>query len=171
MRCGRTALLFSVMAAILISCSTIPAARPKPPETQTEEAAIGWEVSPAEGYSDEFGHVGLDFTPPDRLQERSPAAVPAGGRLTVHLGRQDLEHANTAWYSFTVTEGSNTLLDVAGGEGIPNIKGPNGDWWNDIDLDLPRPVFGEINVTIQDRKIGVTYAFTVRRLVRPGSGS
>ena len=113
---------------------------------------VGWEISPAQGYVDRFGYVSLEFTPP--------------GRLTVHLGRQGLDHANTVWYSFAVTEGSLTLLSLSGNEGIPNVKGPDGNWWNDVVLDIPQPVSGEIGVAVEDKKVNVTYAFTLRKLLR-----
>jgi hypothetical protein len=114
----------------------------------------GWEVSPPNGYEDQYGYVRLEFSPP--------------GRLTVHLGRQGLDHANTAWYSFTVTEGSSTLLRLDGAEGIPNIKGPDGNWWNDVDLDLLKPVVRPVRVAVEDSKIGVTYLFTLRKVERLG---
>ncbi len=113
---------------------------------------IGWEIWPSRGYVDASGFVRLSFTPP--------------GRLTVHLGRQDLDHANTAWYTFTVTEGRSTLLSVSGEEGIPNIKGPDGNWWSDVDLDLPRPVSAEIRVTVYDGKLDLAYDFTLRKILR-----
>lgn len=149
---ARVKLLFSVIALAAVSCSTPPAAPPAPAKQQQEEV-IGWEISPAQGYVDRFGFVRLSFTPP--------------GRFTVHLGRQELDHADTAWYSFTVTEGPSTLLSLVGEEGIPNIKGPDGNWWNDVDLDLPHPVSAEIRVTVQDRKIDLAYAFTLRKILRP----
>jgi hypothetical protein len=160
----RKTILFSVMALIAVSCSTVPAAPPVP-ERKNQEV-ISWEISPAEGYTDTFGYVRLEFTP-----SGSDPTLPAGGRLTVHLGRQSLDHANTVWYSYTVTEGSTTLISLDGEIGIPNIKGPDGNWWDDIDFDLPRPVFHEIHVTIEDRKINATYAFTLRKLVHREEGS
>jgi hypothetical protein len=126
------------------------------PENPTPVVADTWDISPAEGYEDVFGYVRIDFTPAERTDD--------GGRVTVHLGRQGLDHANTAWYNFTVTEGSSSLLSLQGAEGIPNIKGPDGNWWNDIDLDLPKPVMREARVAIEDLKIGVTYVFTLRRV-------
>jgi hypothetical protein len=79
----------------------------------------------------------------------------------VHLGRQSLAHANTIWYRFRVTEGTAELLDVPGVEGIPNVKGPDGNWWNDVILDLPDPFSRPLRVTVEDSRTGITYAFTV----------
>jgi hypothetical protein len=57
---------------------------------------------------------------------------------------------------------------LQGAEGIPNIKGPDGNWWNDIDLDLPKPVVREARVEVEDLKIGMTYVFTLRRVKHLG---
>jgi hypothetical protein len=161
--------LFFAVTAITVSCSTVPTVpvTPPPPEKSAEEKAVvkevvSWELSPAEGFADGYGYVTMEYMPPDGEPSR-----PAGGRITIHLGRRGLEHANTAWYGFTVVEGSTTLLGFAGREGIPNVKGPDGNWWNDVALDLPAPISREISVTVEDRKIGASYVFTVRRLVRP----
>jgi hypothetical protein len=136
------------------ACSTVPpapppAAAPRPPAGQS------WEVSPSDGYTDRFGYVRLEFLPP------GPPGIPPGGRLVVHLGRQSLHLANTVWFRFKVTEGGSALLDVAGEEGIPNIKGPDGNWWNDVSLDLPKPISNQVRVTADDRGTGMTYTFTV----------
>ena len=80
----------------------------------------------------------------------------------VHLGRQSLHLANTVWFSFKVTDGTRELLSVAGEEGIPNIKGPDGNWWNDLSLDLQKPVRHSIRVTVDDAGSGMTYTFSVR---------
>ena len=153
---ARAAFLFSIMALVAFSCSTVPA----PPERRAQEVT-SWDISPAEGYNDEFGYVRLDYTLPG-----SEPTIPAGGRLTIHLGRQSLEHANTLWYIFTVSEGSATLLRRAGEPGVPNIKGPDGNWWYDIILDLPKQVFREMSVMVEDRKINATYSFTLHKQIR-----
>jgi hypothetical protein len=146
-------LLGSLLAACAASCVSVPAPG-SPTETGTPPPLTGWAISPPEGYADGYGYVRLEFTPP--------------ARLTVHLGRQRLDHANTAWYSFTVTEGSSTLLSVDGAEGIPNVKGPDGNWWSDVELDLPSPVISEARVSVEDSKIGVMYVFTLRKVERFG---
>jgi hypothetical protein len=153
---ARVILLLFGIAFVAASCLTSPVTPPALANRQHEEG-IGWEISPEQGYVDSFGFVKLSFTPP--------------ARLTVHLGRQNLDHANTAWYSFTVTEGGSTMLSVQGEEGIPNIKGPDGNWWNDVDLDLPHSVSAAIRVIVQDRKIDLAYDFTLRRILRPGGVS
>jgi hypothetical protein len=177
-----------------VSCSTVPVPPPLP-EVRAEEKpavqeAISWTVSPAEGYVDEYGFVTLDFTPPGRadsadVPDRAPpgradsADVPDrappgraegdGGRLTVHLGRRSMAHANSAWYSIRVQEGGDVLLDFTGKEGIPNVKGPDGNWWNDVLIDLAAPFTREIIVTVMDARTGASYRFTVRRVVSRSS--
>ena len=141
-------------AACTTVCPVLPAA--PAPAVQKQPAVERREVSPAEGYQDGYGYVRLEFLPP------GAPGLPAGGRLVVHLGRQRLEHANTIWYSFRVTEGTAELLNIAGAEGIPNIKGPDGNWWTDVDLDLPRPFSRPLRVIVNDARTGIAYTFTVR---------
>ena len=113
---ARTVLLLIAAVIIMDSCASAPVAPPPvgKPEQKPERESITWELSPARGYADEFGYVRLDFAPPG-----AGADLPLGGRLTVHLGRRSLDHANTIWYSFTVAEGATTLLRLSGREGIP----------------------------------------------------
>ncbi len=151
------------MTVIAVSCSTVQVMPPplEKPEPRAEREVVSWEITPAPGFSDEFGYVRLDFLPPDSGRD-----LPPGGRLSVHLGRHSLDHANTVWYRFAVVEGSTTLVRVSGKEGIPNIKGPDGNWWSDLALDIPAPFSRELHVMVQDEKTGLVYTFTLRRLVR-----
>jgi hypothetical protein len=154
---------FSVfLTALLLSCHTTRVAESVP---QPREVVVGWEVTPAEGYEDQLGFVRMDFAPPDELRE-AQSMIPVGGRLTVHLGYRSLLDANTVWYSFEISEGSRVRLRLDGEEGIPNIKGPDGYWWNDVDLDLLQPVTGEIRVVVSDKRSRAAYAFSLRRLER-----
>jgi hypothetical protein len=149
----------AVIAASCASAPVTPALLDEPGQRPAREV-ITWVISPAQGYADEFGFVRLDFQPPG-----TAADLPPGGRLTVHLGRRSLDHANTAWYSFRVTEGPIMLLHVDGEEGIPNVKGPDGNWWNDVILDVPTAFSREARVEVRDGKTGLVYAFTVRKVV------
>jgi hypothetical protein len=141
------------------------------PQQQTREITTGWQISPAAGYADSFGYMILDYAPPEKLRE-APAAragrgsIPAGGRLTIRMGRLNIAHANTIWYAIEVSEGSRSLVRLKGEDGIPNVRGQDGNWWNDLDIDLSEPVAREIRVTVEDAKIGASYIFTLRRLVR-----
>jgi hypothetical protein len=159
---ARTALLLFAATVIAASCASAPVAQAPldEPEQRPAREVITWEISPKQGHVDEFGFVRLDFQPPG-----SAADLPPGGRLTVHLGRLRLDHANTIWYSFAVTEGRSPLVLLIGQEGIPNVKGPDGNWWNDVILDVPSAFPREVRVEVRDGKTGLVYAFTVRKVV------
>ena len=45
----------------------------------------------------------------------------------VKIGRRDLMHANTRWYDYVVTREGKAIIDREGAEGIPNIKGRDGN--------------------------------------------
>jgi len=49
---------------------------------------------------------------------------------------------------------------------VPNVKGLDGYWWNDVPLDIPEPVTAEARVVVHNRKYGVTYVFNLRKIVR-----
>ena len=149
---ARAMLACCAAALFTVSCATAPV--PPPPQERAEELPAvkevsSWTVTPAEGYEDEFGFVTLDFAPPGRADSsdvpggappgRAETADAPGGRLTVHLGRRSMAHADSAWYAIRVREGGDVLLDFAGKEGIPNVKGPDGNWWNDVIIDLSAP--------------------------------
>lgn len=154
---------FSVLlSTVLLSCHTTKVAESVPLPRQV---VVGWEVTPADGYEDQLGFVRMDFAAPDELRDEQ-SVIPAGGRLTVHLGYRNLLDANTVWYSFEITEGSRVRLRLDGEEGIPNIKGPDGYWWNDVELDLLQPVTSEIRVVVSDKRSRAAYAFSLRRLER-----
>ena len=46
------------------------------------------------------------------------------------------------------------------------MKGPDGNWWNDIVLDVPAPFSDALSVAVQDGKTGRVYAFTLCRVVK-----
>jgi hypothetical protein len=159
--CPRLLRVILVSLAATVAAAACTTVRPAPPTAtapavQRQPTVESWEISPAEGYQDGYGYVRLEFLPP------GAPGLPAGGRLVVHLGRQRLEHANTIWYSFRVTEGIVELLSMDGPEGIPNIKGPDGNWWTDVDLDLPGAFSRPLLVTVNDARAGMTYTFTVQ---------
>jgi hypothetical protein len=45
------------------------------------------------------------------------------------------------------------------------VKGLDGYWWNDVQLDLPEPVVVEARVAVHNRKYTVDYIFSLRRTV------
>lgn len=147
----------------------------KPPATN-----VIFVVAPHERYEDVHGYIGLEYLTREqvrgeleqrlRKQEAADdtvrselAAVPEGGHIIVHIGRQDLMHANTKWYSYVVSTEEDVLLEARGEEGIPNIRGRDGNWWNVVELPLERPIKDVISVRVTDHQTGVTYTFKVVR--------
>jgi hypothetical protein len=160
---GKAAFLFLVLPVLFVlSCKTVEAP-PLPPEEPVREEVISWEITPTEGYHLDSGFVTLDFIPPEKLRDQE--APPIGGRLTVHLGYLDIRDANTVWYRFEIAEGSRYRLRLEGEENIPNVRGPDGYWWNDLDLDLEEPVVREIRVVVTDKRLDAAYRFTLRKLI------
>ncbi len=121
------------------------------------------EIAPSAGYRPDAGFITLDFVQPDRLEDADDP--PPGGRLTVHLGYRNIADANTVWYRFEIFEGARRRLLREGEEGIPNVKDPDGYWWNDLDLDLDEPVVTEVRVVITDKRSATAYPFTLRRVL------
>jgi hypothetical protein len=146
----------------LLSCKTV-APTPPPPLEHAREALITWEITPREGYYANSGFVTLEFIPPEALRDQKEP--PPGGRLTVHLGYLDIRDANTVWYRFEIMEGTKRRLRLEGEENIPNVKGPDGYWWNDLDLDLDEPFAREIRVVVTDERIDTAYRFTLRKVI------
>lgn len=156
--------LFPVL--VNLSCTSLPPAPPPAPPPLQE--VVTWEITPAEGYQDEQSYVTLEYASLEALEAAAAgepdAPVPAGGRLTVHLGYRILEDANTAWFRFEVAEGPQTLLRLNGEQGVPNVKGLDGYWWNDVMLDLAAPITEEARVRIHNKKNEVDYVFALRKL-------
>lgn len=153
--------------AFLLSCATVKEPSPASAARRPPQAVISWQIAPADGYQDEGTFVRLDYLPCVQGQDTAGAddpPFPPGGRLTVHLGYRDLRDANTAWYSFEVTEAGRTVLKVDGAFDVPNIKGPDGYWWNDVQLDLPVEPTCETLVAVSDRRSGAVREFLLWRV-------
>ena len=160
----------------------LPAPPPRPAEPEPEKPVrISYPVLPQERYEDGHGYIGLEYlTRPDvleriksRLDKRNARAdeyvkeyekVPPGGHLVVDIGRKDLMHANTRWYDFTIIKDGKTIIRRNGVEGIPNIKGRDGNWWNEVIIPLEPVIEESIEVRIADRKQNLDYVFSVVRL-------
>lgn len=118
---------------------------------------------------DEQGFVRVDYAPcPPGQGEAGGDGFPRGGRLAVHLGYRDLRNANTAWYAFQIVEAERILLEQDGSFDVPNIKGPDGYWWNDVVLDLPAPIVSEALLVVSDRRSAAAWRFLLRRVACPG---
>ena len=161
-----------------------PPPPPPPPEPEPEPAKvveISYPILPQERVDDDYGYIALEYlTRGEVLEkikarldkreadaddyEREYAKVPEGGHLLIHIGRQDLMHANTLWYGFEISTGTKILVKSGGKEGIPNIKGRDGNWWNIVTVPLKHPIDESISVLIYDEKIEATYEFSVTRV-------
>jgi hypothetical protein len=162
----KTAILSLVLPILAaFSCKTVelPLLPPPEPLEPVRKTVVSWEITPAEGYRLDSGFVILDFIPSEALRDQRES--PLGGRLTIHLGYLDIRDANTVWYRFEITEGPKKRLRLDGEENIPNVRGPDGYWWNDLDLDLEEPVTGEIRVVVTDTRISAVYPFTLRKVI------
>jgi len=154
----------------------IPAGSENPVKT-----VISYQVEPSKFYHDEYGYTGADYSTREEQWNRlknildkkgaahdeygkAKTSIPEYGIITIHIGRQDLMHANTRWFHFSAKNNSKVLFSYKGQEGIPNIKGKDGNWWNIIELPLPEEITSKIDVMITDIKTGRNYPFTVKRL-------
>ena len=162
----------------------VPPPRPAEPEPEPEPekaVRISYPVLPQERYEDEYGYIGLEYlTRPDVLEriktrldkrnaredeyEKEYEKVPPGGHLIVDIGRSDLMHANTRWYDYTIIKDGKTVIKKKGVEGIPNIKGRDGNWWNEVIIPLEPVIDDGIEVRIADMKQNLDYTFSVVRL-------
>ncbi len=162
-----------------------PTPDPEPePEPEPEKIVeISFPVRPRERFTDKFGYIGVEYRTKEELADRAKARldkrkataleyeseyakIPQGGLVVVNIGRQDLMHANTLWYSYTVESGTELIASKRGKEGIPNVKGRDGNWWNIVTIPLDKPILDTITIQITDSKAELTYEFSVVRLER-----
>ena len=168
-----------------------PAFPPEKTETSIEyekpekKTVISYSVEPSSPYRDSSGYTGLEYitreqewseikstldkkaSSPDE-HERALQRVSPHGKLRIRIGRYDLMHANTRWYSYRGYDmkpsgGEKPFFSVQGREGIPNVKGRDGNWWNVVEIPLTREIESSINVIITDSKAGKDFFFTVTR--------
>lgn len=177
-----------VERGVLIADVLVP--RPPPPPPPPQEpitlpkaeliVKTSYPVNPIERFTDAFGYIGLEYLTKGEAEDRAKARlsrrgvgpdelekvlakIPDGGHLLVHIGRQDLLHANTLLYSYIVMSGDKMIISRKGRDGIPNIKGRDGNWWNVVTIPLDNPIDESISVRITDTKIEKTYEFSVDR--------
>jgi len=168
----------------------IPVAAPEPapshvplhtsPPAPEKIVTVLYPVHPGERLTDHFGYIGLEYLTKGEAEVRAKShldrrdaeaeeyqkaykKIPPGGHLLVHIGRQELMHANTLLYSYVVISGGKTIMSREGEEGIPNIRGRDGNWWNVVTIPLDDPIGESISVKITDTKIEKTYEFSVVR--------
>lgn len=155
-----------------------PPLEPAPEPEKT--IRITYPILPQARYEDRFGYIGLEYLTREEVlakiktrldkrgadsddYQREYGKVPEGGHLIINIGRSDLMHANTRWYFYTVAKDGETRIERGGVEGIPNIKGRDGNWWNVVTVPLKFLVEETIEVKIRDTMEELEYTFAVNR--------
>ena len=151
------------------------------PEPPKKEVVISFITNPKDFIKDNFGYTGIEYFTKEQVIEKiktrlekknAPAEdytktykkVPDFGNIILHIGRQDLMHANTKWYTCTVKNGKETHLSWKGKEGIPNIKGRDGNWWNTVKLPVKKEIADKLYITVKDNKTGDIYSFRILKI-------
>jgi len=174
----------AALTADVLMPAPSPPAPPPPtpvPEQPEREVRVCYPIFPRERYDDRYGYIALEYlTKPEvheeiqsRLEKRGArpeeyekeyAKVPPGGHIVVSIGRRDLMHANTRWYDYTVKSGDTIIIKKKGDEGIPNIKGRDGNWWNEVVIPLGSVIENSVEVQVNDTMANVLYVFTVTKV-------
>ncbi len=157
-------------------------APPPPPEPAPVEKAmeIRYPIDPDDRYREKNGYIGIEYRRPEEIAkelqkkheegtytaeelDEELSEIPGGGVILVHIGRQDLLHANTRWYSYLVEDPDSVRIEREGEEGIPNVRGRDGNWWNVVELPLEEPIDTKVDVAVFDNRARSEYHFTIRR--------
>lgn len=150
-----------------------------PPTVKKTE--VTYSVEPGKYIKDSFGYIGVEYFTTKQEKEKikirldkkkAPMSdyekaynrVPEFGNIVLHIGRKDLMHANTKWYSYSLKQGDKLLLNLKGKEGIPNIRGRDGNWWNIVKLPVRENIEDTLSVEIIDNKTADFYNFKVLRV-------
>ena len=171
-------LFFSFL--IILSCkSELPLKKPEPNKnSEKQQTIIRFYVEPSQFYDDEYGYIGIGYQTKEEIWEKkkkilekrnSPQedykkvqnAIPKNGIISVHIGRKDLMHANTRFYSFSGYKNNKSIFMIKGKEGIPNIKGRDENWWNIVEIPLNESIDSVITVLVTDDKINKEFNFTI----------
>jgi len=146
-----------------------------------EKIKVSYNVEPEKYIKDSFGYIGVEYLTnkqekekiKNRLDkkkalekdyEKAYSRVPEFGNIVLHIGRKDLMHANTKWYSYSLKKRDKLLLNLKGKEGIPNIRGRDGNWWNIVKLPVRENIEDTLSVKIRDNKTANFYSFKVHRV-------
>jgi hypothetical protein len=155
--------------------------KPQIPPLAKEKIEVFYNVEPEKYITDNFGYIGVEYFTnkqekekiKNRLDkkkalqkdyEKAYSRVPEFGNIVLHIGRKDLMHANTKCYSYSVRKGEKVLLNLNGKEGIPNIRGRDGNWWNILKLPVRENIKDTLSVVINDNKTSKIYNFKVLRV-------
>ncbi|MCL2480219.1 MAG: hypothetical protein FWF38_00760 [Spirochaetaceae bacterium] len=166
---------------IILSCKTTPVPIiPEKKQPEKQETVVKFFVEPSKFYSDEYGYIGIGYQTKEEVWEKKKKsfenknisqevykkvlnAIPKNGIIYVHIGRKDLMHANTLFYSFSGYKNNKNIFTINGPEGIPNIKGRDENWWNIVEIPLTENIDSVINVRVTDKKINREFDFKIIR--------
>lgn len=168
-----------ISAALLAGCAAVPevapeAAFPDPPERVISEEkkplpeapderdppVIVYTIEPAPRVQDGLGYVQLEYfeDADGNTDEEKP-------RIAVGLGRREIEHADTEWYTFTyIIDGTRYVKE--GRHSVPYVRGKDGLWWNEATMSLPFRFAEELAVVVTDRYARKEYRFQVKRTLK-----
>ena len=163
-----------------------PAPEPEPVPEPTPEpepvmvTIVTFPIEPAELIKDRYGYMRTEYFPYDEAVEqitnrlakrnarewevnREVEKIEPGGIIRVHIGRQELLHADTKWYQYRLETPETIVYERQGKEGIPNIRGRDGNWWNVVDLPVLTVVDDRIELTVSDTRGEVEYRYSIVR--------
>ena len=165
-----------------------PAPEPEPepesePEPEPPTLVSLYPIEPVDRYEDEYGYIGLRYETKEQVSqevterldkrgadknayEKAYGDIKDGGMIVIDIGRQNLMHANTKWYSYRLELDGVMIYNRRGKEGIPNVKGRDGNWWNVIELAIESPINERLSVMITDHNIDGLYEFSVIHVLR-----
>ena len=172
---------FLLLFFIIFGCRTVEKVekQPVPPVKKPEKpTVVRFYVEPSKFYNDEYGYIGVGHqTKEEKIEKMKELlvknnlsqedykkklnAVPKGGIISVHIGRKDLNHANTQWYSFSGYKDNKNIFMINGKEGIPNVKGRDENWWNIVEIPLNEDIDSVITVIVKDKKINREFSFKI----------
>ena len=170
--------LGTLQADVMLPAPPLPVPEPE----YDRVVRVSYPVLPRARFEDRYGYVELEYLTRQEIvetvrmrldkqgadaaddYEREYAKIPDGGHVLIYIGRQDLMHANTRWYSYRVSTRSTLLVKGGGEEGIPNIKGRDGNWWNVVTIPLDQSIDDAIMIEIHDAKLETIYEFSVERI-------
>jgi len=159
-----------------MSCKTTPVTNIE----EKKQTVIKFLVEPSQFYNDEYGYVGIGYQTKEEVWEKKKKnfenrnlsqeiykkaynAIPKNGIISVHIGRKDIMHANTRFYSFSGYKNNKNIFSINGQEGIPNIKGRDENWWNIVEIPLTEHIDNVISVFVTDKRIDREFEFKIIR--------
>jgi hypothetical protein len=160
-----------LLLSLILSCKTTPKKEPENPVVKQPKTVKieKFYVEPYKFYKDNYGYIGVSYLTRNEIWEKKKILLekrdapeiafeaekkrlPKEGLITFHIGRFDIMHANTAWYVFSAYKNKKLIFSVKGKEGLPNIKGGDGNWWDAVEIPLDEHVDSKIEIIVKDNK-------------------